>query len=89
MVRAAATRNSAFNFEKAISMGLKIRVVGREIEQARFDRLDGLSNAMDFVSGQVVHDNGVARPQRWSEQLVDIGRASIGPSRTSGAIKPS
>ena len=58
MVRAAAARNSAFNLEKAISIGLK----SWEIEQACSDRLNGLSNTMDLVSGQVVHDNGVARP---------------------------
>lgn len=32
---------------------------------------------MDFVSGQVVHDNGVARPQRWGEQLFDIGQEGL------------
>ncbi len=45
--------------------------------RAAAGRLNGLSNAMDLVSWQVVHDDGVARPQRWGESLFDIGQESV------------
>ena len=61
-----------------------------QVSQARADGLDRLSDAVDFMSGQIVHDDDVARPQLGNERLFDIGEKGLaGPSRTMGAAMPS
>ena len=81
MVRAAAARSRALSFAKAISMGLKSGAVRRQVAQARAGGLDRLSDAMDLVSWQIVHDHDVAWPQLGNERLFDIGEKGFAVHR--------
>ena len=54
-------------------MGLKVGAVGREVAQARAGGLDGFAHAESLVGGEIVHDHDVARGERGSEDLLDVG----------------
>ena len=54
--------------------------------------LDRLSDAVDPLDGQILHDDDVALPQLGNQRPFDIGEKAspfIGPSRTMGAAMPS
>ena len=47
--------------------------VGRQVQQLGPDGADGAANGGTFVTAQVVHDDNVARGERWYEELLDPG----------------
>jgi len=68
--------------------GIEVGAVRGQVAQARAGGLDRLSDAIDLVRRQIVHDHDVAWPQLGNERLFDIARKAspfIGPSRTMGA----
>lgn len=48
---------------------VEIWTVRRQIDQAGSGCFDDLANANDFMAGQVVHDDHVAWPERWRQEL--------------------
>ena len=57
------------------------RIVVRQIAQARASGLGRLSDAMDLVGGQIVHDHDVAGAQLGNERLLDIGAKGLAVQR--------
>ena len=57
--------------------GIEVGAIWRQVSQARPGGLDRLSDAMNLVRGQIVHDHDVARPQLGSERLFDIGEKGL------------
>ena len=57
--------------------GIEVGAVGRQVSQARAGGLDRLFDAMDLVSGQIVHDDDVAWSQLGNERLFDIGEKGL------------
>jgi hypothetical protein len=51
------------------------------VSQACADGLERLSDAMDLVGGQIVHDHDVAWPQLGNERLFDIGEKALAVHR--------
>jgi hypothetical protein len=77
-VRSAALRRSAFSLEKAslrssAPQRVEVRRVGRQEQHGCAGSLNGPAGFMSFVGRQVIQDDGVARAQRWAEDLLDIG----------------
>jgi len=72
-VRAAAERSRRLSLLKARSIRVQVRAVGRQVEQLRARRLDGLAHALDLVAAEVVHDDHVACAESWREHLLDVG----------------
>jgi hypothetical protein len=60
-------RSSAFSFEKAFSIGL------REIEELCAGSLDRRAHACALMAAEILHDDDIACPQFWNENLIDIG----------------
>jgi len=65
---------------------MEVWAVGRQVAQACAGGFDGLSDAMDFVGRQIVHDDDLAGPQLGDERLFDIGEKR--PRRSSGHPGP-
>ena len=61
--------------------GIEVGAVGRQVAQACAGGFDGLSDAMDFVGRQIVHDDDLARPQLGDERLFDIGEKGLAVHR--------
>lgn len=72
MVRVAAFLRRAWNFEKAISIGLKSAEYGGR-NRSRANLLDHLAPAADLVGGQVVHEHDVAGAKLGCADLLRIG----------------
>src|SRR5580700_10166504 len=53
----------------------------RRISQARAGGLDRLSDTVDLMGGQIVHDDDVAWPQLGNERLFDIGEKGLAVHR--------
>ena len=81
MVRAAAARSAALSLAKAISIGIEVGTVGGQVAQACAAGLDRLSDAMDLMGGQIVHDDDVVWPQLGNERLFDIGEKGLAVHR--------
>jgi hypothetical protein len=62
---------------KHCSIGLRSGPVGRQVAQFSTGRLDGLAHVLDLVSGQVVHDDDIARLERRHQALPDIVGGSL------------
>ena len=61
--------------------GIEVGTVRGQVAQARAGGLDRLSDAMDLVSWQIVHDDDVAGPQLGNERLFDIGEEGLAVHR--------
>ena len=57
--------------------GIEVGAVRRQVSQVSAGGLDRLFDAMDLVSGQIVHDHDVAWPQLGNERLFDIGEKGL------------
>jgi hypothetical protein len=69
-VRMALPRSSAFSLANAISIGFRSGLWGgMNIRVA-----PAASIAGDLVRAKVIHDHDVVLPQRWSQNLLDIGQ---------------
>ena len=64
---------AGFEFGKDLLNGIEVGAVGGQIEHARPDSLNRLPDAGDFMTGQIVHDDAVARLQGGRQNLFDIG----------------
>ena len=58
---------------------IEVRRVGRQVAQLGASIGDRFRDAGDFVSGEIVHDNDVTRPQLRRQHLLD-------PSEENGAV---
>ena len=52
---------------------IEVRAVGRKVAEARPCGLDQGGDLRSRMAGQVVHDDDVAGPEFWNEELLDIG----------------
>ena len=77
MVRAAAGAQQGLELGEGHFDGIEVGAVRRQVSQARAGGLDRLFDAMDLVSGQIVHDYDVAWPQLGNERLFDIGEKGL------------
>ena len=71
-VRAEVFRRS-FEFGEGLLDRIEIGRVRRQVKQVGADRLYGLPNTSDFVTGQVVHDDDIAGLEAGGENLLGIG----------------
>ena len=72
--RARGDRPQArFEFGKDLFDGIEVGAVGGQVEQLRPSRLDCVTNPSHFMTGQIVHDDRVARVERGGQDLFDIG----------------
>ena len=60
---------------------VEVRTVRRQVEKAGVRRRDHLPHSRPLMARQIVHDDDVARPQVWNEDLVDIGLESVAVDR--------
>ena len=67
---------AGFEFGKDLLNGIEVGTVGGQIEQARSDSLNRLPHPCDFMTGQIVHDDAVARLQGGRQDLFDIGHTA-------------
>ena len=61
--------------------GIEVGTVGREIEDSGSGLFDGLADALDFVGGEIVHDDDVPLRQRWGQLLADVGEKEFAVER--------
>lgn len=67
-----------FEFGESQFNGIKIGTVRRQVAEANPSRRKQLADIMDFVGGEVVEDERVARAQLWPEHLLQISREDLG-----------
>lgn len=68
--------------------GIEIGIVWWEIENALSEAVEDIGDFSTFVGFEAVGDNQIARPQRGTQTMLEIGRKSglsMGPSRSQGA----
>lgn len=63
VVRALAARKNYLILAHIFSIGLKIRMIGRQKDQPRLFRLNGVAHFGPQMAGQIVPDHHVARAQ--------------------------
>ena len=61
--------------------GIEVGTVGREIEESGSDLFDSLANALDFVGGEIVHEDDVSRGERRDQLLADVGEKELAVDR--------
>ena len=61
--------------------GIEIGRVLREVEEFRSDSLNGFGDTVDLVSGDIVHDDGVAGVKGGPETLFDVGEEGLAVHR--------
>ena len=72
--RARGDRAQArFELGKDLLNGIEVGTVGGQVAQVRASRLDRLTHPGHFVTGQIVHDDTVARLEGGGQHLFDIG----------------
>ena len=64
---------AGFEFGKDLLNGIEVGAVGGQVEQMRADGGNRAAHAPDFMTGQIVHNDAVARLERGGENLFDIG----------------
>lgn len=62
-----------FQLRKRLLDRIEIRTVGWQKPQLRADLFDGRLDLGLFVHGQVIEDDDVAGPERWHQDLFDVG----------------
>jgi len=72
----AAALRRALILANAASIGLRSGEC-RQIEDFGARGLYGLADAIDLVARQIIHDDNVAVPQGWAEDLLDIGGEAL------------
>ena len=60
MVRAAYLRTWALSIGEGVPDRVEVGTVGRQVKQGGAARLDGIPDAGDLVSRQIVHDDDIA-----------------------------
>ena len=53
--------------------GVEIGAVRRQVADAHSPRRENPGNILDFVGGEVIEDDRVARAQLWREHVLKIG----------------
>ncbi len=67
-----------FEFGEGQFNGIEIGAVRRQVAEAHPSSRKQLADMMDFVGGEVVEDERVARAQLWTEHLLQISRENLG-----------
>ena len=70
---------------------IEVRTVFRQKPELRADGFDRSSHRGALVTREVVHDDDVARRERWRQDLLDVGQKTgtvDRPSNTAGAVRP-
>ena len=67
-----------FEFGEGLFNGVEIGAVRRQVAEVNPSSRKPLADIMDFVGGEVVEDECVARVQLWAEHLLQISRENIG-----------
>ena len=62
-----------FEFGEDLFDGIEVGRLGRQIAHMRARCFDGILDASDFMAGQVVHDDDLARLEGWHQKLLDPG----------------
>ena len=92
LVRAAALRNKALSLANTCSIGFQVGRVWRQEEGAGACHPDGLADTRYLVGAEVVHDDHVAgaavRGRGTARHRPGNAGPFIGPSSTSGAMRP-
>ena len=68
----------SFEFGESQFNGIEIRAVGRQVADTHSTSREQPSDVLDFVGGEVVEDERVARAQLWTEDLLNISRENLG-----------
>ena len=67
-----------FEFGESQFNGIEIGAVRRQVAEANFSSRKQPTDVLDFVGGEVVEDEGVARAQLRTEHLLKINRENLG-----------
>jgi hypothetical protein len=70
---------------------IEVRTVGRQEEQPGADSADGSAHGFALVAAEIVHNDDVARLERWYEELLDIGFEAFavdGPIENARRVDP-
>ncbi len=59
----------AFQFGEREFDRVEVRAVGRQVEERRPARLDGLLHAADLVRAEIVEHDDIARRKLWCQEL--------------------
>jgi hypothetical protein len=59
-------------FGKGLFEGIEIGAVGRQVEQLGLAVFDRFLDAGHLMTGQIVHNDEIARAQGWGEDLFDV-----------------
>ena len=70
-----------FELTERLLDGVEIGRVLGEVEERRSDSFDGFGNTVDFVSGDIVHDDDIAGLKGGRETLFDIGEEDFSVHR--------
>lgn len=70
---ASGLAQEGFEFGEGQFDGVEVRAVGREVEQLGSASRDGLRSSANFVAGEVIADDQVARGQFRGEDLLEVG----------------
>jgi hypothetical protein len=80
-----------FELGKDLFDGVEIGAVGRQEDELGTGAADGLADGLAFVAAQVVHDDDIARAERWHQELLDIGEEGLavdGAVEHAGRVDP-
>jgi hypothetical protein len=71
-----------FEFGKGLFNGIEIRAVGRQVTDANSLGRENPGHVLDFVGGEVIEDERVARAQLWTEHALQISGEDLGIDRS-------
>ncbi len=71
-----------FEFGEDLLDGVQVGRVFRQEEELGAGRAYGVTNGAPLVAAEIVHDDDVARPQGWDENLLDVEPERLAVDRT-------
>ena len=90
-VAGLGTAQQLFDLRPTLFNGVEVGGIGWQVAQLRFGSLDQFSDAIDFVSRQVVHHDNIAGLKLRAQHLFQIGQEtspSVGDSMVIVATHP-
>jgi hypothetical protein len=67
-----------FKFGESLFNGIEVGAVRRQVTDANPSSREQPTDILDFMGGEVVEDERVARAQLWTEHLLQINRKNLG-----------
>lgn len=71
-----------FEFGEDLLDRIEVGAIGRQEQQPRACRTNGLAHSLALVAAKIVHDDDIARLERRDQELLDIGQEASAVDRT-------